>query len=255
MNAARNDLLTVAAIGLIAMCAVTFDHEALGHGSVCLLAHGHISLLTSSLFRCSTRSGWIDAGGPAMNLFMGTLALIARLALPRAFLKTRLFLLVVTALSYFWEGGYLIDAMHHQKGDLYDFADFMLGGVTVWQRWIGAAIGLALFILSARIASQALLELWPNPVIARSVARTVWIAASVGAALAASFYVRHDWGNLRDAVREIALASFPLLFIPFGRGAMASAGQYVARSNPLLVVSLIVFAAFAATLGRGIIAA
>lgn len=253
MSATRNDSLTVAAIGLLAMCAVTVDHEALGHGGVCLLAGGHITLLTSALFHCSTRSGWIDAGGPAMNLLMGVLALIVRLALPRKFLKMRLFLLCVTAFSFFWEGGYLIDAMHHQKGDLYDFVDFLLGGVTVWQRWLGAALGLALFVLSARIASGALLDLWPDPAEARNVARTVWIAAAIGAGVAASLYVRHDWGNMRDAVLEIAVASFPLLFIPFGRGESRLSVQHIARSYPPIALSLIVYIAFAATLGRGVI--
>ena len=28
----KNDWLTAAAIGLMAMCVVTFNHEALGHG-------------------------------------------------------------------------------------------------------------------------------------------------------------------------------------------------------------------------------
>jgi hypothetical protein len=51
----RNDELTIAAIGLIAMCLVTFDHEA-GHGSACLLLRGHMSFLTSSLFRCDVPS-------------------------------------------------------------------------------------------------------------------------------------------------------------------------------------------------------
>jgi hypothetical protein len=254
MSADRNNWLTVAAIGLLAMCIVTVDHEALGHGSVCLAVQGRITLLTSSLFRCSVRSGWIDAGGPAMNLVMGTVALIVRLALPPSFLKTRLLLLAVTAFSYFWEGGYVMDAMHHQNGDLYYFADFMLGGVTVWERWLFALLGLALFVLSARIASRALLDLWPDPAVARSTARTIWIAAAAGAALAGSLYVRHDWGNLRDAVLEIAVASFPLLIIPFGRGAGRLSTQYIARSYPTVALSLAVFVLFAATLGRGIIA-
>lgn len=254
MGAIRNDWLTVAAIGLLAMCVVTVDHEALGHGSICLAVHGHITLLTSSLFRCSARSGWIDVGGPAMNLLVGTLALIARLFVPQNFLKTRLFLLVVTAFSYFWEGGYVMDAMHHQNGDLYYFADFILGGVTVWQRWVFALIGLALFLLSARITSRALLNLWPDARVARSVARTIWIAASIGAAAAAALYVRHDWGNLRDAVLEIAVAAFPLLFIPFGRGESRLSTVSIARSYLVIGLSLAVFAIFAATMGRGIIA-
>ena len=253
MKADRNDWLTVAAIGLRAMCAVTVDHEWLGHGSVCLLVHGRITLLTSSLFRCSVRSGWIEVGAPAMNLFLGTLALIARTMLPQNFLKLRRFLICVTAFSFFWEGGYLIDAMHHQNGDLYFFAEFLLGGVTSWQRWLGAAIGLALFVLSARIAADTLLDIWPDASVARSVARTIWIAAAAGAAVAAALYVRHDWGNFRDAVLEIAVASFPLLIIPFGRGESRLSTQYIARSHATVVASLVVYVAFAATFGRAVI--
>jgi hypothetical protein len=252
-GATRNDWLTVAAIGLITMCVVTADHEALGHGSVCLLVHGHVTLLTSSLFRCSAKSGWIDVGGPAMNLIMGTLALIVRLTLPRSFLKTRLFLLCVTAFSFFWEGGYLIDAMHHQNGDLYYFTQFMLGSVSVWQRWLGAALGLALFVLSARIAADALLDIWPDASIARGVARTIWMSAAIGAAIAAALYAGHDWGNFRDAVLEIAVASFPLLFVPFGRGESRLSTQTIARSPAVIGLSLAVYVIFAMTLGRGVI--
>jgi hypothetical protein len=249
----RNDWLTVAAIGLIAMCVVTVDHEALGHGSVCLLIHGRITLLTSSLFRCSARSGWIDVGGPAMNLFMGLAALVVRTLLPRQFLKLRLFLICVTAFSFFWEGGYLIDAMHHRSGDLYSFTQFLLGSVTLWQRWVGAALGLALFIASARIASGALLQMWPNANTARGVARTVWISAAIGAALAAAAYVGRDWGNFRDAVLEIAVASFPLLIIPLRGRDGGAPRQFIARSYGTVVLALIVYACFVATLGRGVI--
>ncbi|HSM97283.1 MAG TPA: hypothetical protein VLT91_14665, partial [Rhizomicrobium sp.] len=82
-----NDTLTVAALALIAMCAVTFAHEALGHGGLCLLLGGRIDLLSSSIFRCSLRSGWIDAAGPAANLVVGFAALVARLAAPPGFAK------------------------------------------------------------------------------------------------------------------------------------------------------------------------
>lgn len=60
----KSDQLTVAALGLLAMCLVTFAHEAVGHGGVCLLLGGHIRLLTSSVFRCDISSRWVDAGGP-----------------------------------------------------------------------------------------------------------------------------------------------------------------------------------------------
>lgn len=100
------------------MCVVTFDHEALGHGSVCLLLHGHIRLLSSSLFRCDIRSGWIDPAGPFANLLIGTLALACLRFVPQRVLVPRLFLILITAFSYFWEWGYLVRAMHKREGDL-----------------------------------------------------------------------------------------------------------------------------------------
>ena len=50
-----NDLLTVAAVGVLAMCVVTFDHEVLGHGSVCVLLPGRILLLS---FPGVVSGGW-----------------------------------------------------------------------------------------------------------------------------------------------------------------------------------------------------
>ena len=105
-ESAKNDLPTVAALALLAMCVTTSAHEALGHGGTCLALGGQIRLLTSSVFRCSLSSGWIDAGGPISNLVCGLLALIARKLTPSRFSRTRLFLILVTALSWFWEGGY-----------------------------------------------------------------------------------------------------------------------------------------------------
>jgi len=73
---ADNDSWTVAAIGLMAMVLVTFDHEALGHGGMCLALGGRILELTSSIFRCNLRSAWIAPAGPLCNLIVGTLSLL-----------------------------------------------------------------------------------------------------------------------------------------------------------------------------------
>jgi hypothetical protein len=136
-----NDWLTIAAVGVLAMCVVTFDHEGLGHGSACLLLHGHITLLSSSIFHCSARSGWIDPAGPVTNLLMGTLALIVARFVPPQRTAFKLFLICVTAFSYFWEAGYVMDAMRTRHGDLYFFAQFMLGDVPLWLRCVAAACG------------------------------------------------------------------------------------------------------------------
>jgi hypothetical protein len=251
----RNDWLTAAAIGLLAMCVVTFDHEALGHGSACLLLHGHIRLLTSSLFRCDVSSGWIDPAGPVANLLTGTLALVGFHFVPQRLLNFKLFLIFVAAFSYFWEGGYLIRAMYQRGGDLYSFARFLLGTVSVWQRWVAAGLGLALYIFAIRFASKGLLNLWPQARVARAVARAAWIAATVGAAAGALAYRGQGWGDLRDAVLEIGTASLPLLFIPLGSRPIEDARPptFLARSTITIVLSALVYAMFVVSLGRGIV--
>ena len=250
----RNDWATVAAIGLLAMCVVTFDHEALGHGGACLMLHGRIRLVTSSIFRCDVRSGWIDPAGPASNLLMGAIALVCRRLIPQRRLKLRLWLILVTAFSFFWEAGYVMRAMLRRDGDLYFFAQFLLGDVPVWVRWAAAAAGLALYVVAARITSRALSRLWPQAPVARAVARTVWLSATLGAAAAALAFAGPDWGDVRDAALEIGGASFPLLFLPLGASGVADeqSGAVITRSPALLALSAVIYALFVATLGRGL---
>ena len=254
MAGERNDLPTVAALGLLAMCVVTFDHEALGHGGACLLLHGRIRLLTSSLFRCDVKSDWIDPAGPAINLLMGAIALACARLVPRRLTRLRLFLTLVTAFSFFWETGYLMHAMHRREGDLYLFARFLLGDVTLWQRWAAGLAGFALYVGAAWITSIQLSGLWPDARVARAVARTSWACATVGAAVAAFAYVGHDWANLRDATLEIGAASFPLLFIPIqnAKAMEARSSAPIARSPAVMVLAVAVYAVFVATLGRGL---
>jgi hypothetical protein len=252
----RNDLLTVAALGVLAMCVVTFDHEALGHGGVCVLMHGRILLLSSSLFRCDVRSGWIDPAGPAVNLLMGTVALVCLRLVPVRWLSARVFLILVTAFSYFWEGAYLARAMYKRDGDLYSFAEFLFGHVSIWQRWIAAGVGLALYVLTARIVANELRRLWPEARVARAVGRTAWISASVAAAVAALAYRGQGWRDFTDAVLEFGGASLPLLFIPLGGWQIENgrSSLFLVRRPVVVVLAVIVYAVFVACLGRGIVA-
>jgi hypothetical protein len=247
----KTDQLTVAALGLMAMCLVTFSHEAVGHGGACLLLGGHIRLLTSSVFRCDISSEWVDAGGPALNLICGLCALIARKFISLRFTRIRLFLILVTALSFFWEGGYLVQAMYKQNGDLYGFELSLLGRVTIAERLIFGALGVGLYAATVRLTSRALLTV-ARAAAARAIARTAWLAATLGATLAAT--LAGGWGDIRDAFLEIGLASVALLFIPKEVHQISDAPSTVAipRNRLLVTTAVIVFAAFAVTLGRGV---
>jgi hypothetical protein len=250
----NSERCAVAAISLIAMCLVTFDHEALGHGGTCLAIGGHIVVLTSSIFHCDLRSIWIDPAGPISNIFVGAIALMMKNRVPRRLANTRLLLLLVTSFSFFWEAAYLFDAMGTRNGDLYFAGRDFLGEPTLWWRIAGAAAGIALYRFTARWASAALSNLWPDAASARGVARTAWVSASVGAALAALVYSGEGWGDFRDAVLEIGVASFPLLFIP--RQSVAApttiGPAHIRRPGITIALSIIVYATFVATLGRGL---
>lgn len=254
-TAGKNDWLTVAALGLLAMCVVTFDHEALGHGGACLFLHGRIRLLPSSLFRCDVKSDWIDPAGPASNLLMGAIALAVLRLSGRRGPKLSLLLILVAAMSFFWETTYLIHAMHKRDGDLYFFARFLLGEVPLWVRWAAAAAGLAGYVAAIWITSAGLSRLWPETGGARAVARTAWLSATVGAAVAALAYAGQNWADVRDAVLEIGGASLPLLFIPVrGSGIVEErAPAPITRSPVAIGAAVVVYALFVATMGRGVL--
>ncbi len=250
MGTKSYDWPTVAAVGLAAMCVVTFDHEALGHGGACLALGGRIVALSSSVFRCSQPSGLIDAAGPLANLLGGTVALAVRLVVPRRRIVLRLFLALVTGFSFFWESAYLVQAAVTQHGDLYFFARWAFGSIPPWQRWTGAAIGVVLYILAVRLMARTLLDLAPDAKEARSRSRVAWLSATTGAALAALAYTGSVHGDLRDAVLEIGAASIPLLFIP--SGSRQGVDGQITRNGPVIAVALAVYGVFVLVLGRGL---
>ena len=190
-----------------------------------------------------------------MNVLMGTVALVCLRLVRARRLTLRVFLIFVTAFSYFWESGYLIHAMRRQFGDLYFFAEFLLGHVTIWERAITIVVGVVLYVVTARIISNELLRVWPHARVARRVARIAWISATVGAAVAALAYQGHGWGDFTDAVLEFGGSSFLLLLIPLRSGQIED-GQpvrVIARSWTTIVLAAIVYAVFVASLGRGIL--
>lgn len=239
------DRYTVAAAGLTAMCIVTFDHEALGHGGMCQAIGGQIEVLTSSIFRCTVRSVWIDPAGPAANLLAGTLSLLMAHRISRRLMVIRLLLTLVAAFSFFWESAYLIKAMLGRNGDLYFAAEDFLGEPSLWWRITGTGAGVILYVMTAR---------WVSRELAQHTARIAWIAASLGAAFAAIANVGHGWAGFKDAVLEIAAASVPLLFIAGLNdvSAVAAGATPISRNRIMIGVSLAIYAVFVATLGRGL---
>jgi len=252
-SSSRDSLATIAAIALIAMCVVSFDHEALGHGGACLALGGRVELLTVSLFRCDQASPIIDVAGPLTNLLLGGLALGLSTRVPLARAGLRLFLILVAAFSLFWEGGYLVQTMLLRNGDAYFAARDLLGEEPWWRLALGA-LGVAIYGGALVATSRGLRALWPDLVGARRVARTAWLAAVLGVAVAALLYQGAGASRgLHDALTEIGLASAPLLLIPRGPSVATSGMAARLTLRPaILVLAAAVFALFAATQGRGL---
>lgn len=245
----RGDVLTVAAIAVLAALTVTVSHEALGHGGVCLAIGGRVTLLSSSLFRCSAPSGLIDLGGPLFNLVVGLAALLASRAVGAGRPALNLFLILVPAFVAFWEGGYLIKAMLLADGDLYFAWVNLIGPPNALVRGVGAAAGLALWLGGAVFANRSLSSLAGAEGASR-LARIAWLAATTATVAAAVFYRGGPGPNLRDAFLEIGAVSLPLLLIR-GRP-VDSAPTPVVRRWGVVLLAAVVWIAFALTQGRGL---
>ena len=249
MTPAKDDALTIAAIAILAAFTVTFAHEGLGHGVACLALGGHVTQLSSSLFQCDAHSPWIDLAGPGMNLLVGTLALLlSRAGRPGAW---RFYLIFITTFSYFWEGGYLVQAMLTRQGDLYFFAENIIGTPDLWWRIAGGLAGLTLYLLNIRLISGAVLALWPRDKAQRA-ARIGWVAATGATILAALTYHGGFGQNLHDTVMEIGVASLPLMLTPWRASSAVAAPFTLARSPIILILALFAFVVFIFTQGHGL---
>jgi hypothetical protein len=264
MNAARapsatpDALITVAAIAVIAACIVTADHEALGHGTACLALGGHIALLTSVYFRCTTPSTWIAAAGPLGNLLIGAAAWWAVRMVPPRWSRVRWLFMLIGALSLFWEAGYLLYSAVLGEGDWAIAARAVLGE-SPW-RWkpVCSACGLVLYLVGMRLTTACLRSLGGgdgllDPPHIRALLFAAWAAATLAASAAAAAYAPDRLRAVHQAFLEIGAASVPLLMLAgrmsTGRPRPPSASR---QHLSWIASAAIVYAVFVATLGRGI---
>ncbi|MBU1345972.1 MAG: hypothetical protein KKA16_03355 [Alphaproteobacteria bacterium] len=242
-----NDAATIAAIGALAAVMVTVAHEALGHGSVCAAVGGDVTLLTTSLFGCSEPSFLIDLGGPLTSLAVALAAGLASRAVGAGRPGLILFLTLVASMAAFWEGGYLVQAMLTEHGDLYFAWSGLVGEASILVRGAGVVIGVDIYVAGLVFASRSLARL-AEP---RWVARTAWMAATVATVAAALLYRGGLGDNLRDTFLAIGVASLPLLVIaPRISGAVTA--RPIRRHQPVIGAVALVWLAFALTMGRGL---
>jgi hypothetical protein len=247
----RDDLVTVAGLGVIAACVSMVAHEALGHGLECLAIGGRITRLTNALFTCQGQDAFTSIAGPIGNLVVGALAALFFSAISAVRPRLKLLALFVAAFSLFWEAGYMLYAAVKGEGD-YVYFLHDVGAPAVFRPLLGVS-GLLLYVVAIALvgrgvgsfgATRARRLLWP-----------AWLGGVLAAVGAAALYAPARLAAIHDAALEIGGASIPLLIIPFRLWSVPGAPSRIpaiGRSLAWIGAAVVVFAALAATLGRGL---
>ncbi|HEY6456114.1 MAG TPA: hypothetical protein VIY90_12635 [Steroidobacteraceae bacterium] len=247
----RDDLLTVIAIATLAACTSDVAHEAIGHGSACLLSGQRISLLNNAFFHCSSFGRYTAVAGPLGNLTAGLIAFAAQATISVRRPALRLYALLVMAFSLFWEAGYLIQAMIKDRGDSVFAYRELIGPETVTVRAVVVVIGVMGYFLFAHMLRLRSAAFANAPGRLRLLLPASWTTGVAAMALAASLYSPDRFGAAHDAGLSI-VASFPLLFVGAPTQPRSEAAAPIVRSAGIIALGFTVFVAFALTMGRGI---
>jgi hypothetical protein len=148
----RHDLLTVAAIGLVAYALANLLHEGLGHGGACLLVGGKPLVLSSMHFHGDTEelsrgaNRLIAAGGTLVNLLVGGIALAALSRSQSVSAQVRFFLWLFAFVNLFQGTGYFLFSGVAGIGD---WTAVIAGWPApwLWRLIMAATGGLAYFLV------------------------------------------------------------------------------------------------------------
>ena len=237
---------TVAAISILAFMLACTAHEVVGHGGMCMIVGGHITLLTSVYFRSLGGGVLTDAAGPLMNLIVGAgfWYLLRRWTVPP--ILWRLFLVLAMAFNLFWGAGCFILSAVTNTGDwAFVLRQLELEPVWVWRVVIGV-LGVFLYWWTMRLVVSYLPSGTPL--------FTAYLAAGILSCIATLFF----FGPVAPVVREAALEGFGvgvgLLILALNRPeqkADAPPSLVVTAGSAWLLAAAVLTVIFIATLGRG----
>jgi hypothetical protein len=141
-QATEPDLLTIAAIAIVATVVGNIIHEGLGHGGMCVATGGRPLVLSAVHLECSADTRLVAAGGTLANLIFGTLSWVATRAVKQS-APWRYFFWLLMTFNLFAVGGYFLFS---GIGNIGDWAAAVAGWQPAWAWRVGlAALGIVTY--------------------------------------------------------------------------------------------------------------
>lgn len=249
---AKDDVLTLGAIAVLAMCFATAVHFVLGHGGACLGVGGRLELLTSVHFECSVDSAWVALGGPAASFLAGLAALVMLSSMKGADAVLQQVLLLTFAFNSFWLAGGLFYSALFNGYDWY-WVFYPIAPAHGFALRLGEAIsGAVIYLFATREVQIHAARAAGVALHARQRLAIYWLAASAAACAVALLYPGQRLANAWAAGWEVGAWSAPLIAPMIVASAPASASAPIARHQTIVAVSLGALLIVAITLGKGL---
>ncbi|MGJ4931627.1 hypothetical protein ACQR1I_09100 [Bradyrhizobium sp. HKCCYLS2038] len=244
----HDDWVTIAACGMLAATLAAVCHETIGHGLGCLAAGGDVTLLTSIWFRCHDATSLTDAGGAIAGVICGGLAMTVPLGrIGNA--ATRLAVLMFGAISLLWVAAQLISHPAFDRDD-WHFIAARMHWPWMWRPTL-AAIGVVSY---AAIVRWIVSRLKDPAAPGRPAIRAAYVASALSAACAGLMWSPQPIRSAAEGLLTLGVAPLGLLLAT----RLASAGPahrsaaLIMRSWSVLLLSVVIFAAFALIQARGL---
>jgi hypothetical protein len=255
-NPFEDDGLSLLAIGAAAASLAAFAHEAVGHGTGCLIVGGQITLLTSTYFSCLGATPLTDAAGPIGNILVAVGALTAARVRTRWSAAARLFLLMLGGINLFWFAGQVIYCAALDTGDI----AFVAHGLSWSWGWrvLALIIGLATYRIGiGRLTPMAQAMIIPDqhPAALRRRIGIAYLGAAASAIVAGLLWRGNPLGSMMNALLAVGIAPFAIWLAAIRAqrlGPSRDDAVPVTRSRIWLIVALAIYLTFAITQGRGI---
>jgi len=218
----KDNIATVAAIGLLAYASADIAHHVFGHGAACLMLGGRIISLTSVFVNCSLTGATIDLAGPFANLILGLVALLIVRITNRASSAVRLFYILAAAFNLLWFALQLVSSAARRIDDwawaMHQFH------VSEPVRYVLIVIGALGYLLTVRVIATYMTAFAHPGARARRIVLIAWFTAGAIACATAAFD-HHPGITLRRAIPQAMVLSIGLLFVPARASKLSGSGQ------------------------------